>query len=329
MKTGKLSADVLKRNILDRIKVRRPEVLVHSAIGEDCSIIDLGGECCVMSSDPITGASGNIGTLAVNVSCNDIAASGASPFGIMVTILAPTEAKEEDIFSLMDEINAAAGSIGVEVLGGHTEVTPAVNRMVVSLTAVGKAPKGGYVSSSGARCGDSIIVTKHAGLEGTAILASEYGYYLEPKMGRDALERCRGYMDMISVIEEGAAGVRLGATSMHDATEGGLLGAVWEVAEASGCGFEIYRESIPITSETEQVCSILGIDPLRLISSGMMVITAPDAGRIVGGLKGAGIDAACIGRVVKDSGRRVMISAGVEEYVDPPENDELFNVKLD
>lgn len=329
MRIGKLPADVLNKNIIGKIKVKRPEVLVHSGIGEDCSVIGFGSDCCVLSSDPITGSGSFVGRLAVNISCNDIAASGVEPLGILVTIMAPESCSEEDIFELMNEINDAASDIGVEVLGGHTEVTGAVNKMVVSTTAVGKGPLGGYITSSGAEAGDYIIITKSVGLEGTSILASDHESYLKGRMDCGHIENAKKYINSISVVREGIIGGRLGVSSMHDATEGGLLGAVWEIAEASGRGFEIYEDAIPVTEETRKICSIFHIDPLRLLSSGMMVITTKEPSALIDALNGQGITASNIGRITECWGRRVMIRDGREADVEPPQNDELFNIRFD
>lgn len=327
LKIGKLPTDVLKKCILDNISIKRPEVLVHSGIGEDCSIISFKDQCCVLSSDPITGSSSSIGRLAVHISCNDIASSGVEPVGILVTILAPEETTEQDIYDLMNEINNAASEIGVEILGGHTEVTAAVNKLVVSTTAVGKGPIDGYISSSGVQTGDSIIVTKFAGLEGTSIIANDLEDSLRGKVSREILDNAKGFISMISVVKEGMIGQKTGVTSMHDATEGGLLGAVWEIAEASQKGFEIYKDRIPIKHETEQICSILDLNPLKLISSGMMVMTTSDGEALLSALSAEGINAACIGSIINDKNRRVLISSSAEENVEPPEADELFKVK--
>lgn len=329
MKIGKLPSDILEKCVLNNISVRRPEVLVHSGLGEDCSVIGFGDQCCVLSSDPITGSGSSIGRLAVNISCNDIAASGVEPLGILVTILAPEYTTEQDIYDLMDEINTAASEINVEVLGGHTEITGAVNKLIVSTTAVGKGPVDGYVTSGGAHAGDHIIVTKYAGLEGTSILANDYEEYLRGKVKQHVIDKAKDFISMISVVKEGVIGGRLGATSMHDATEGGLLGALWEIAEASGNGFEIFRESIPICSETIKICDVLKINPLRLISSGMMIITAKDDKPILKALADQGINGVCIGNMVEEKTRRVLISEGMEEYVEPPQADELFNISIE
>ena len=302
--------------------------MVHSGIGEDCSIIGFGENCCVLSCDPITGSSSNIGWLAVHISCNDIAASGVEPIGILVTILAPGSTNEKDIYDLMKEINRAASEINVEILGGHTEITESVNKIIVTTTAIGKGAADKYITSAGAKPGDSIIVTKFAGLEGTSIIANDYEEYLKDKLDKNIIENAKKFIDIISVVKEGLIGGKLQVSSMHDATEGGLLGAIWEVAEASGTGFEIYKDLIPITLETKEICRVMDIDPLRLISSGMMIITTRDRYKLLETLKLEGISAAYIGNIVENINRKIMVNDGAEIDVIPPQNDELFNINI-
>jgi hydrogenase expression/formation protein HypE len=174
MKTGKIAPDLLKKLIFSNLGIERDEVMVHSCIGEDSSVIDFGDRLCVLSTDPITGASKGIGKYAVNISCNDVASNGAEPLGVMITLLLPENFTEEGIASIMKEINDAATKLNVEVLGGHTEVTTAVNQVIISCTAVGIVDRDKLVTSSGASPGDDIVLTKWAGLEGTAILATEF-----------------------------------------------------------------------------------------------------------------------------------------------------------
>ncbi len=173
MKEGKIPPELLKSLVFNNIKVKSKEVIMRPEIGEDCAAIDFGGYACVLSTDPITGAEKGAGTLAIHISCNDVATSGVRPVGIMVTILAPPTASEEDISRVMEEAGAAAAVLGVEIIGGHTEVTGAVNRIVISTTAVGKVLKDRIVRSTGAQAGDDVIMTKWAGLEGTSIIAEE------------------------------------------------------------------------------------------------------------------------------------------------------------
>lgn len=324
MKSGKLPFDLLESKVFSNFKFKRQEVLVRPKVGEDCSVLDFGEYLCVVSTDPITGAASEIGRLAVHISCNDIAANGVEPLGLLMTVMAPEGTTIEDIQHITGQAAEEAASLRVEIIGGHTEITSAVNRIVVSTTAIGRAPRGKVVNSSGARVGDSVILTKWAGLEGTAIIAYDLAERLEGKIDESILEEARSFMKYISVVREGIVGGKAGASAMHDVTEGGVLGALWEVAEASGVGIRVYRDSIPVRKETRIICDELGLDPLKLISSGCMIITCSDSRRMLEALEEEGVPAAVIGEVVE--GKRVLVDGEREIYIDPPESDELYKV---
>lgn len=326
MKVGKVPNDVLNRIILDKLQNRRPEVLVGPKVGEDCCAIDFGGDICVMSSDPITGAEKDIGSLAVHISCNDIASCGIEPIGLLVTILMPPATTEASLEQLMGDICHTAATLHVDILGGHTEVTDAVTRFVVTTTAVGRASAGKLVSTSGAKPGDAIIMTKTAGLEGTAILAADQEERLVAMLGREQVERAKAFKQHISVIREGVLAGRHGATAMHDVTEGGILGAVWEVAHASDVGIRIYSDKIPVAEETVNICKCFGLDPLRLISSGSMLIACPDGEAMVELLEKSGIRASVIGHVTTDARKLLINAEGVVSEIEQPGADELYKV---
>src|SRR5207248_1346133 len=230
---GKLAPRELRQLVLGSLGVRRPDVLVHAALGEDAAVIDMGDQACVITVDPLTGAVANAGWYAVHVACNDLAAMGAEPVGVLPALLFPAAAEPEDVRRTMQQIDRAARELGIEVLGGHTEVTPGLAGPIIAMTAVGRAPKGRVVTSAGARPGDALVLTKAAGLEGTAILAADLAERLRGRVPRDVLERARGFVARLSVVPEGRLAAELGATAMHDPTEGGVLGALWELAEAS------------------------------------------------------------------------------------------------
>lgn len=327
LRTGKLSPATLQSIVLNRLGVLRQDVLVHAALGEDSAVIDFGDSVCVVSTDPITGAAANMGWLAVHISCNDVAANGAEPVGVLPTLLLPEGASEEDIRRLMEEVVAAAEELGVEVLGGHTEVTPGITQPIISLTAIGRAPKSAYVTSAGARPGDAILISKSAALEGTSILASDFASVLVPVVGEEVLARGKELVRQLSVVREGLTAARHGATALHDATEGGVLGAVFEMAEASGVGLELRPEVVPILPETQAICAALGADPLRLISSGSMLIAAPDGEQMSRFLAEAGVSATVIGRFTEaGSGRWLVYGDGRREPLAQPERDELWRL---
>jgi len=322
MKEGKLPPELLKSMVFNNIKVRNSDVILRPEIGEDCAAIDFGGHACVMSTDPITGAVAGAGALAIHISCNDVATCGLRPLWIMVTILAPTDAAEEDIRKVMEDAGEAAAGLGVEIIGGHTEVTSAVNRIVISTTAIGKVRKDRIVRSSGARVGDDVIMTKWAGLEGTSIIASDNERELAGKLTPEELETARSFLENISVVEEGVAAGEFGASSMHDVTEGGVFGAAWEIAESSGKGIEIFLDNIPVREVTRKIGEIYGIDPYRLISSGSMLITAQNGAGLVEILKSKDIPASIIGKITEKG--RYIVRNGEKLPLAPPDVDELF-----
>lgn len=322
MKAGKLNWDDLNEIIINNRGCRREEVRINGAVGEDCSIIEFGDYDCVISTDPITGAGENIGKLAVNINCNDIASSGIEPVGILVTILAPVESCIEDIKKVMEEISAECKKLNIEIMGGHTEVTHSVNRMIVSCTVIGKGKCGSAVATSGAQIDDDIIVTKNLCLEGTSIIVSDYYDNIKVFLNRNEIEEAHGYIDSLSVVKEGIIAGRYGVNSMHDITEGGVLGALWEVSAASDRGFKVYADKLPLTPLTIKICHRFNIDPLKLISSGSMLITCKNGERLVKVLEDDGIKATIIGKITKHKG--IVINSDQSYEVPPPERDELF-----
>jgi hydrogenase maturation factor len=232
-------------------------------------MIDFGNEVCVLTTDPVTAAQENIGHIGVHICCNDIASAGVKPIGIMVTILAPLSSRLEDIGQVMGEVNEACAKLQIDVLGGHTEITSSVNRMVLSITAIGKGKKEQIVTTGGAKIGDDIIVTGYAGLEGTGILSRSYKDYLITKLPSEIIDSGENMVKSISVVDVGILAGQFGVNAMHDATEGGILGAIWEVAVASNKGMYIYEENIPIKEETLTICNALNINPYRLYQAGL------------------------------------------------------------
>ena len=293
-------------------------------MGEDSAALDFGEFACVLSTDPITGAGANIGWLAVHVACNDVATMGAEPIGVLSTLLLPEGSGEAEIARIMDDIHRAAIELGIEVLGGHTEITPKIPNPILSLTSVGRVLKRNLVTSGGAKPGDVVILTKAAALEGTAILATDFASFLQDKMPPDRLRHAQDFIKRISVVTDGVVAARNGATAMHDPTEGGVIGALYELAEASGVGLEIEADRIPVLPETQQIAAIFSIDPLRLISSGAMLITAQSATPVLEALSQQGVPATVIGRVT--AGDRTLIRDGRRLRIEPPERDELWRV---
>ncbi len=281
----------------------------------------------VLTTDPITTATSGAGRLAVHVVCNDLAAIGAEPVGVLPTLLFPVGITREAIGALTAEISETALALNVEVLGGHTEIAPGITAPLVVMAGVGKVRRDRILTAADARPGDALVLTKAAALEGTHVLATDLAdRLLSLGVPRAVLDEARGYADELSVVPEARLAVELGATAMHDPTEAGVVGALWEMAEASGRGFRVEVGAIVVREPTRRICNALGVDPLRLIASGALLIACRDGATMVEGLRAHAIEANQIG-VMSDDGARVLIHAdGREESVDRPGRDELYRI---
>ncbi len=327
MNIGKVPENVLKRSILKKIETRRSEVLLGAGIGEDCAVLALKeDEVFILSTDPITGTTKDIGSLSIHVTANDLASSGAEPVGVLVTALLPPEITEDDIKVIMDDIAKTCAPLNMQIIGGHTEITDVVKKPVISITGIGKAKKGKVVATNGCKPGNDIVVTKWIGLEGTQILAKEHEEELKKRFPDRMIYEAQSFDKMLSVVPEAATAVKSGVTAMHDVTEGGIFGALWEMAESSGVGLEIDLKAIPVRQETIEICNFFDINPYGLISSGSMLMATEDGNRLVSELKKAGIHASIVGKAT-DSNDRVLINGENRRFLEPPKTDELYKVK--
>ncbi|GAB6098323.1 AIR synthase family protein [Halanaerocella petrolearia] len=325
MEAGKIGINELKDLVLDKLSKQNSEVLVGPKIGEDSAVIDFGEFVAVMSTDPITGVEEGMGSLAVNVACNDIAANGARPIGIQQALLIPPETDEEDVVAIVEDINQAAKDLEIDVLGGHTEVTDIVKQPLVSCTAIGKTNKEKFVTSAGAKVGDDIVVTKWVGLEGTSILASSFEEkLLNLGVAAETIQLALDLSKDLSVVPEGLLGAELEVNAMHDVTEGGLYGALYELTSAAEVGFEIHKEKIPLHETTKYITQALEVNPYQLIGSGMLVLTTPQGDKLVEELAESEIKASTIGKIISED-RIINTKQGKIDINSAPE-DELWRI---
>jgi hydrogenase expression/formation protein HypE len=312
---GKVPNEVLKKIVFGLTGVHNSSVISGPAVGEDAAVIDYQDRLLVVKSDPITGAESNAGWLAVHVNANDIAVRGAKPLFYLSTIILPENQHVETLEEICKGVDLAAKELNVAVVGGHTEVTSAVSRPLLCGTMIGEAEHGKIILSRGARAGDAIIVTKSMALEGTAILATDRYEELKGIVGSRVLKSAQGFLKHISVVKEALAAAETGYVhSMKDPTEGGLLQALNEIAEASGTGYSVDARLVPIEDETKRVCEALQVDPLRLISSGMLILTVDPKNEeyVTKRIREIGVNASRIGTIT-GKGRNVLNLSGIAE----------------
>ena len=301
MKPGKLPLHLLSRILAD-LEIADPRVALGPMPGEDAALIDFGDRYLVAKTDPITFATDRIGWYMVNVNANDIAVMGATPRWLMATLLLPEGVAEREVSAIFDQIKSACAELNVAPVGGHTEITYGLDRPIAVGVMLGEVRKGDEVLSSGVRAGDVLLLTKGIAVEGTSILASESEReLLSLGVGADTIARAQRLLfdPGISVVADARIALSAGPIhAMHDPTEGGLSGGLYELAMASGLGMEIDAGSIPILPETREICAALNLNPLGLIASGSLLAAVPpdDAPQIIAALSAAGIPAAAIGR---------------------------------
>ena len=321
MQVGKLTNAELKRLIFDKLKTKREEVIVGASIGSDCAVADIKDNLMVISTDPITGTDKGIGKLCVNVCSNDIAAFGAEPVAILITLLIPPYVNLAEVEQVIDDAIGECQKYNIALIGGHTEVSSAVNRFVLSGVCIGKKNKRELKKVDESF---SIVMSKSAGLEGTSIIAYEKEDELKEVLTDEELSRAKGFMDNISVLNEGRIGASCDVPLMHDVTEGGVFGAVWEMANNAGLGVELYKDKIKIDSVTKKICTHYEIDPLKLISSGVMIFATDEPIRLIDALKEENINAYEIAHFTL--GDCLVVEEDQSSPLEPPQSDELYRV---
>ncbi|MHB8566575.1 MAG: AIR synthase family protein [Nitrososphaerales archaeon] len=300
---GKLPIDALAQ-VLSSISSRK--LVIAPQIGVDVGITRSQGKYIVSSSDPITGTEKRLAWHAVNVSANDVATSGIMPDTINVVAMFPRNTNTSEIRSFMKEIDKTARKLDIAVAGGHTEITPYLTRPIIVITAFGSGDR--FITSAGAKRDDSILMTKTAGIEGTSILAGLPG--VQSLVSKKVLSRGKNLLTRISILEEARTAFDSGVVNaMHDVTEGGVIGAALEMSMASKLGFELNVDSIPVDDCTRKICSSIKVDPLRLLSSGALLIACPAkfGPRVTSLLERKHIECSMIGRFLARRQDRILV----------------------
>ena len=330
---GKLKYDFLKQ--LLPTHNRNSGLVVGPQIGEDAAVIEFGDNYLVATSDPITFATEDIGWYVVCINSNDIAAMGAVPKWLLVTLLLPEDATTPAMVrDIMAQLTQACAAFDIALCGGHTEVTPVVTQPVVIGQMMGVTDKNALFTSADACVGDALILTKGLGIEATAIIARECEEQLREKYDALFLEQAKNYLmhPGISVLKDAQIAIATGGVhAMHDATEGGVATAVYELATAAELGVVVYSDKLfgsPVLygNITRALCDMFGLNPLGVISSGAMLIASePEKGEAICRALGlAGISADIIGEFLpSEHGLWLEDATGTQQPLPVFETDEI------
>ena len=324
---SKFSLDVLQRCVFPFTTSDDPDVILGATFGEDVALTRVGGDILASHLDPIVGAIGNIGWLAVHVACNDIATTGIPPRWILPLVLVPSQDDEDLLQRIMRDASRAANEIGVSIIGGHTGYSVNLARPLVAVTALGAAEGRRPLLTRGAGVGDQVLVTKGIAIEGTAILAQDFvDVARKLGLGENDLVEARGLMAQVSVVKEAVAIAAQGATAMHDVTRGGLLETLLEIASLSGVAIEVDAALLPISPVVSRFAKAFQFDPLWMISSGTLAATVParQVAEVSRVLTETGMPFAFVGRIIEGAGVHVRRNGEIEHYHDIRcEEDEL------
>jgi len=301
---GKLPSDILER-LLNTYTSKDGRVVVGPAIGEDAAVIDIGDRYLIAKTDPITFVAEDIGAYTVFINANDIATTGGTPRWFLATVLLPEKhASPELAERIFSQLSSACKRIEVSLCGGHTEITAGIERPIVIGMMLGEVDKDGLITTSGAKEGDDIILTKAIAVEGVSIIARQKSEELAGRFGKDFVDQCKRFAEDpgISILKEASIARRsCNIHSMHDPTEGGLATGLYEIAKAAGVGIIVDEARIPIMDECKVLSDYYKLHPLGLIASGslLMTLNPADSDIVINNLNKNGITASNIGKIVK------------------------------
>jgi hydrogenase expression/formation protein HypE len=312
---GKPGPDFMEKVVYRNLGTRRRDILVGPKRGFDNAVVSMeGGGVMVATTDPVS-AVPEVGMsksawLSVHLVASDLACSGIGPQFATFSFSFPKAMSDDDVKAYLEGIGSACREIGVAVVSGHTGRYPGAEFPIVGAgTILGFAEDGAYIDPSMAGVGDVVIMTKGAAVEATAFLASSFPKFTEKTVGKDSAAAAWRMLDDCTVVKDAkvAASVGLGkdgVTSMHDATEGGVLGALQEMSGASGRGFKVNAEAIFVSKAARRICSTFGLDPLTTLSEGTLLLTCvpKKAKEVQDRLRAASVEAFEIGSVTDGEG---------------------------
>ncbi len=338
MNIGKISESVLKHSILHQIHTKRDEVLEGAGIGEDCALFAFSEEEAVAASvreaavatkTALDFADTEKVSMAhlIQKCANNLAVCGAKPIAVMITLLLPQTAEPEDVRKLMAEAEETCAGLSMQIVGGQTRVSGAVTASLAVVNGYGTVSRQNYGTLKAVKPGQAIVLSKWVGLEGTAILARKYKDRLTARYPAYLAEEAQGFDRYLSIIPEAATATKSGVCAMHDASEGGIFAALWELAEGAGIGLDIDLKKIPLRQETVEVCECCGVNPYELLAGGCLIMVTENGERLVAALEAKGIPAVVVGRTT-DSNDRILHSGQDVRYMERPKTDEIYRELL-
>lgn len=326
MRNGKVSENVLVRSILRRIKTKREEVICGAGIGADCAVLTFGeDEETVLSVNPVCAPIDGVCTYGIYRALNNIAAAGAEPAAVMLAMMLPEGTEEKALQVVMEQAEVICSHYHIQVIGGHTEVSGAVHIPTVTVTGIGKRKKNARRDLHTVKAGQDIIISKWIGLEGTVRIAKEHRAELLTRYPVKMIEEAAAFERFLCVIPDAATAGESGVCGMHDVSQGGIFGALWELAQGAGVGLEIDLKKLPVRQETIEICEFYDLNPYELSSGGCLLMTAEDGVGLAATLEKEGIPAVIVGKTTAGNDR-VVFNEEERRFLEPPKTDQLYEM---
>jgi hydrogenase expression/formation protein HypE len=329
--TGKVTPEMFERVILRRLGVGDRDVLVGPQHGVDVGVVRVApGVAMAVSSDPVFIVPqygwDRAAWFAVHILASDTSVSGLPLRWMAVDLNLPPETTDDDLTAIWVAFSRTCEELGLAVVTGHTARYDGCNwPMVGGAVCAALGPEDGYVTPTMARVGDSIVVTKGAAIEATALFAATFPDRLKQGVGEEVWRDADALFEKMTVVPEARVAARYGlrdrgVTSMHDATEGGVLAGLTEVAAASGVGMRVELDAVPVRTEVRAVCDHVGIDPYSSISEGTLIATVrpQHADGFLSALAEEGIEAAVVGEVTDPEKGTVLVADGQDRPLEHP-----------
>ena len=294
-------------------------------IGEDSATINIRNDNnLLLSSDPITFDSENIGEYILDICANDIYAAGGEPKWFLITILIPPKTSYNKLKRVISKVNSRAQSLKVDIIGGHTEVTESVNKIVLSGTIVGRINKN-FVPNQIVKGNQSIILGGQAGIEGSKIIVEN------TESNHKIISNLKKSIKNLTISVNNIAKIAISTgkiIKMHDPTEGGISTALHELCEFSDIGCEIIENEIKFVDNFNEACQILNLNPLGVISSGclLMICKEKDSSEIINKLRSSDIPAIKIGKTTNSKKRNIIKKDGKKENLERFDQDEIIKI---
>lgn len=314
------------RSVLKRIGFKREEVLCGAGVGIDCAVMSFSeDEETVISTNPVSAPIDMVCTYGIHRALNNIAAAGAEPVGVLISTMLSEDVEEKELQEMMLQAEEICSHFKVQVIGGHTEVSADIKKPILTVTGIGKRKTINVSELRAVKPGQDIIVSKWIGLEGSLRIVKECREELLTRYPVRMIEEAEEFESLLSVLPEAATARKSGVCGMHDVSQGGIFGALWEMAERAGVGLEIDLKKLPIRQETIEICEFFDLNPYELLSGGSLLMTTEDGTGLTAALHKEGIPAVIVGKTTAGNDR-VLFNEEEKRFLEPPKADQIYKL---